>query len=189
MKSLYLLLIFISLSVAAYTQEIKVPSSKQSVLLDGKFEKTEWQDAKVLVVDDSLTLYFKQDSENLYWCLHNGRNVRGLMGVDFYFTVNDSLIDLHASAKLGERQYSGGGYGEWRWWNNRAWAANVSRFNSFEGQRFLPDEAKEFQLRKSRFANKPIRLMFQLDQPGFKPAFPPNATVDNPQKWLRLVLD
>lgn len=186
MRSIYLFWLILLPLTPASAQEVEIPLSKVSVLLDGKFSENEWLEARVIMVNDSLMLYLKQDSEYLYWCLRNKSLTPSLPGVDFYLSHPGGSINLHASAKLGERQLSNGTYGDWRWWNNSDWAANVSRFNSFEGQRFLKDEAKEFQVRKSRLPAPSLRMMFQLDQPVKPPAFPLGAVPEDPHKWLIL---
>ena len=188
MRSIYCFLLLFASLTNAVGQEVEVPNSKSPVLLDGKFSENEWQEARMVIVNDSLMLYIKQDAEYLYWCLRNKNKNPSLIGVDFYLSHQAGLINLHASAKLGERTFNNGTYGEWFWWNNRDWTANVARFNSFEGQRFLKDEAKEFQLRKSRFALPSLRMMFQLEQPAKPPAFPLGSEPEDTQKWLILKL-
>ncbi|HEY1023583.1 MAG TPA: hypothetical protein VGE26_00345 [Sphingobacteriaceae bacterium] len=190
MKILFLIVCLMITSFATFAQSvIKVPQSLHSVLPDGKFSENEWKDAYVMPVSDSLMLYIKQDAENIYWCLRGMQNRPSLAGVDFYITHHDSLINLHASAKLGERKLTGGGYGDWNWWNNENWIANVARFNAFTGTRFLPDEAKEFQLRKIRFSNQAIRLMLQEDNlKNPNPPFPAGSSPNDTTKWLILGL-
>jgi hypothetical protein len=187
MKSFCLLTTLVFFFQTLSAQEISVPKASRPVLLDGKFHLKEWQDARLITVSDSLELYLKQDRDFLYWCLR-GRGQQ-LFGVDFYIAFRDSLVNLHASAKLGERIYHNGSYGEWDWWNNQLWSANVARINSFQGQRFLKDEIKEFQLDKERVRDSPLLMMFQLDQPGEKPpAFPAGAQPESPEKWIKLKL-
>ncbi len=187
MKSFCLLICFALLLTAASAQRIVVPKTSRAVLLDGRFSAKEWQGAHVIHVNDSLELHLKQDRDYFYWCLRDRSG--HLSGVDFYMAFRDTILNLHASAKLGERIWQDGSYGEWTWWNHRQWSANVARFNSFEGQRFLQDEAKEFQLEKSRIADSGFRLMFQLDQPGERPpAYPSGARPETPERWLSLAL-
>lgn len=184
MRTIYLFLLFLIYLSPIFAQEITVPQSHNPILLDGKYSEKEWKDAFSVQVNDSLTLYIKQDSEYLYWCLRNKNQKPSLLGIDFYINHPNGLINLHASAQLGERLFNKGTYGEWDWWNNRGWAANVSRFSNFTGQRFLRDEAKEFQLHKSRLGVATFRMMFQLAQPVPPPPFPPEAVPEDPGKWL-----
>jgi len=76
-----------------------------------------------------------------------------------------AFVNLQYSAKLGERQLTTGNYGEWVWWNNRDWVANVARPDKIEKRKFLRDEAKEFQLRKTRFGDKAMHMMLDIESP------------------------
>jgi hypothetical protein len=187
------LLIVWSLTLVGLTAtgqtKIKVPYGSASVMVDGKFENNEWNDAYHLPVTDSLALYIKQDKENIYWCLRGFYQPQVLAGVNFYITDKDSLLNFHASAKLGERTLRKGSYGEWDWWNNKGWTATVARPQNAEERKYLRDGAKEFQLRKSRFGDKHLRMMFDIEFPrDLVPAFPRQATVDKPDQWLFLEL-
>jgi hypothetical protein len=84
---------------------------------------------------------------------------------DVYIASEDgSIHDLHASAKLGERQLHDGTWSEWRnWWNNQGWVANVSQVESFEKRTFVPADVREYQIERSRFVGREWRLM--LDMP------------------------
>src|SRR5579875_1487870 len=54
--------------------------------------------------------------------------------------VNGDL-DLHASAKLGERKRQPDGTWSRRdWWNNDRWAANVSRMEKFDGPELMREK-------------------------------------------------
>lgn len=191
MKTYFLILLVGAMNISALGQSvINVPQSTVSVLIDGKHSATEWNDAYVIPVNDSLKLYFKQDAENLYLSVRHIKGTPSLLGVDFYISYDSTLFNLHASAKLGERKLTGKSYGDWIWWNNENWVANVARFNAFTGSRFLADESKEFQLRKSRFMAKSIRLMFSEDKvpPASNPSFPSGALPNDVEKWLVLNL-
>lgn len=168
---------------------IKVPYGSASVMIDGKFEAAEWKDARLLKITDSLELYLKQDSQNIYWCLRGLYQPPVMGGVNFYLLHGDSLLNLHASAKLGERTLRDGSYGDWRWWNNESWTATVARPNKIEDRKFLRDEAKEFQLRKSRFTEKTLRLMLDVEFPkDLLSAYPEQAVTTSPDRWLWLEL-
>jgi hypothetical protein len=96
-------------------------------------------------------------------------------------------LNLHASAKLGERVLYKGDYGDWAWWNNKSWMATVARPDKIEERKFLRDEAKEFQLRKSRFNDKQMRMMLDIESPqNLLPAYPQQATNNQTDQWLLL---
>lgn len=169
--------------------QVKVPVDHASVMIDGRFEVKEWAGAARLHVNDSVSLYVKQDAENVYWCLHAAIPNPALVVVDFYLSHHDSLVNLHASAKLGERVWKNHTYGEWTWWNNRGWVATVARIDVLEQRKFLRDEAKEFQLRKSRFGEKEYRLMFDISYPAhLTMKYPAAADTAHTGQWLHLTL-
>src|SRR6202011_819812 len=129
---------------------VTVPQGR-SVLLDGRVEETEWEDAKVVLIAHGLRLLLKHDSAYLYVAVLPAEP--RTFGVNLYLAPSDTILpylNLHASAKLGERTGTRTSWPEWRWWNNTGWSANVARFNSFERERFLPDVAKEFQIALTR---------------------------------------
>jgi len=170
-------------------QTITCPESNRSVMIDGRFESNEWNDAAQLKVNDSLFLYFKQDKENVYWCLRGLYKKPVLGGVDFYATDGQQLINLHASAQLGERAMKPEGYGDYVWWNNAGWVANIARIDNLAERKFHMDEAKEFQARKHRFREKNIRIMFQVSSPKHLAAkFPQAAEPTASSGWLLLLL-
>jgi len=173
-----------------FAPALKIPSSKASVMLDGQIEPGEWDKALKVKVSDSLSLYFQQDASNLYLALANPFGQQTLMAVDFYVEPEEHvLLNLHASAKLGERTLQGQDYGEWNWWNNRQWYANVVRTGNNASQRFIFDEAKEFQIRKSRLKNRNLKLMFEITYPeSMMTTFPANAASTSTENWLMLVL-
>jgi hypothetical protein len=181
--ALLLLLIFISSSGMA--QSVKLPASKKSVFIDGHFQEDEWSDAASVKVSDSLTLYFKHDRENIYWCLRGHHRPAQLASVDFYFLKGKSLVNLHVSAKLGERLFDGKDYGEWNWWNNREWVANVTKLDVPETRKFFRDECKEFQVRKTFSHKNQARLMFTIQFPkNLETRFPVEASETKPDRWL-----
>ena len=100
-------LLFILLNLLIYntgsSQSIKIPYGKSAVMIDGKFNPAEWDDAIKVKLSDSLMLHFKQDHHYIYWCLQGMFQKPALRGVDFYITNNSTMINLHASAQLGER--------------------------------------------------------------------------------------
>lgn len=188
MKILPVIIILLTiLDGAVVAQSIKLPKSKRSVLIDGFFQADEWDDAASVKVNDSLTLYFKQDRENIYWCLRGHHRVIQLAGVDFYFQKGKTLINLHASAKLGERVFNGSDYGEWNWWNNRHWVANVVKLDVPESRKFFRDECKEFQIRKSFAEDSSSKLMFTMHFPKhLETRFPLNAVESDSNLWLTI---
>jgi hypothetical protein len=144
---------------------VTVPNG-HSILLDGRVEDAEWEDAKVVLLAQGLRLLVKHDSTYLYVAVLPSEP--RIFGVNLYLASGDtaaSYLNLHASAKLGERTGTRTSWPEWRWWNNVGWSANVMRFNSFDGQHFLPEAAKEFQIGLARLPGPTFRLGLDLETP------------------------
>jgi hypothetical protein len=188
LKVLQMVIVWLLLATPGRGQT-KVPYDQSSVMIDGRFEPKEWRGALKVKVNDSMSLYVKQDKENLYWCLHAATPRPVLLMVDFYLAQDSRLLNLHASAKLAERPWQDSTYGGWTWWNNRGWQATVARPDQPENRMFLPDQAKEFQLRKSRFSGKEMRLMFEISHPhNLVLKFPAHADTAHAGQWLWLQL-
>ena len=63
--------------------------------------------------------------------------------------------------------------------------ANTSRGVAFEKREFLPDEAKEFQVRMDRLGKGELKLMVELHADDTA-ASPPGARADAPAGWFTL---
>jgi len=134
------------------------------ILIDGHIGTDEWGDACAIAVAPSYRILLKRDSAYVYIAII--RSVPEVFGVNLYLAASESAstyLDLHASAKLGERVGRRNAWPEWVWWNNRGWSANVERSNAFTGQRFLPDTAKELQISLARLPAKQFLLTFDIE--------------------------
>ena len=154
--------------VHAQSSTVRVPTGKH-VLVDGKVEASEWRDAVKLKASDDFDLYLKQSSGFLYLALKPAGPKR--FGVNLYFGRNEvaPFLNMHASAKLGERELgekevNAANWPEWKtWWNNRGWMANVVRPDSFASRTFLDEEGKEFQIRLNSLGAKQLSLAVDLE--------------------------
>jgi hypothetical protein len=188
MKTLVITLTMFMVIFNVHAQQ-QVPFDETSVMIDGRITPGEWDKALACKVNDSTTLYFKQDRQNIFICVHISSVRPAMVMVDLFITDGKELVNLHSSAKLGERTFDSETYGDFSWWNNDAWTATIARLDKIEERRFLRDEAKEFQLSKSRFDSKEFRLMFEIIYPvNYKMHFPIEATNDFSKKWLQLKL-
>jgi hypothetical protein len=166
---------------------VTVPVGR-SILIDGRAEPEEWADARTIVAAPDVELHLKRDARFLYVAVVRARPV--VFGVNLYLGAPGATeyLDLHASAKLGERRGRMGGWPEWSWWNNADWAANVTRGESFEQRRFLPDSAKEFQIRLSRLPGQEIVLSLDVETAqGTTPLLQQGAERDG-LRWITLRL-
>jgi hypothetical protein len=169
--------------------ETRVPYGKP-VMLNGQIDAS-WNDAASIELSGSATLYAKQ-SEEYVWLALKLKNDDG--AVDLYISPPDGLMyDLHASAKLGERQYRGGRWTDWNWWNNQGWVANISRVDSFEARTFLPTNVREFQISKVRFPGTQWKMFVEFlipAEPEWKVIpYPRGCTNGDTKGWLMLKFD
>jgi len=174
----------------AAAQELAVPAGG-SVLADGRLDAAEWADAARHRFADGTRLLAKRHGD--YLLLAVQAPAPEAFGVDLYLRLPEGLVNLHASAKLAERKAlpaaeagAAARFPDWVWWNQQGWVANTARIGDFQPRlSFLPDEAKEFQIRLDRLgsgtgsAAQPLAL--RLERHG-------QATVAWPAEggWLRL---
>jgi hypothetical protein len=136
-------------------RSVNVPPGRP-VMVDGVIDAGEWSDA-ALAETVAGRLHIKEVGEFVLVGLELPGQSAGF--VDLFITAGGGpLYDLHASARLGERILTGRVWPEWHWWNNSGWVANVSRVESFDERTFLPEHARAFQIRRSRFPGRPWRI-------------------------------
>lgn len=171
---------------------VRVPSGKP-VMVDGRIEPREWNDAVEVKMPDGARLYLKCAGEFVYVAVQFPASRSGF--TDLYIASKDGNIDdMHASAKLGERRLHDGKWPDWSiWWNNQDWTANVSHVLSFEKRTFMPANAREYQIKRSRFRSHEWLLMLDmsLESGGGEYTvvrFPASASDSNPQKWLKMCI-
>ena len=166
---------------------IVVPAGR-AVLADGRMELGEWADARELAAGLGVRLYLKHDDQYLYLAVVRAESA--FFGANLYLGVSQAAdyLNLHASAKLGERRGRAGAWPDWTWWNNEGWTANLTRGESFEERRFLPDTAKEFQIRLRRLPGREFALSLDLETADGTTPLLPEAPERDGLHWLTLRL-
>lgn len=165
---------------------VRIPEGR-SVLLDGRIEAGEWDDAVSVALSPDDEMRVKRNGAYLLVAVRPSTPL--LYGVDLYFTTGRHLLNLHASAKLGERIGTPGAWPEWSWWNNEGWAANVTRGEDFEKRRFLRDDAKEFQIRVDKLGVGELLLSVDVETREGATPLPVTGLERFGKRWLRLVLN
>jgi hypothetical protein len=126
---------------------IDVPAGA-AVTLDGSFAPGEWDDAATVHLPDGFTLHLKRHGGDLLLAIRYPAPAAA--GVDvFVDTAEGGLLNLHASARVGERLLQGGGWAPWAWGNNRLWDSHAT-------MRPLP--GREFRIARARLAADRVRL-------------------------------
>ena len=194
MVPLLLALFLVSIQGTGYAGfHIQVPQTSPRIIIDGSFSLGEWQQSKRIVVPGVAALYFLRSDAFVYIAIKYLNSPSGI--VDLYLSPRKGEIyDLHASAKLGERQLRGDSFPDWIWWNNHDWVANTIRVDSFEKRTFIPAPVREFQVRRSRFASDVWYLRFELaamdasNQILSTSVFPAGTSDKSTAGWLQLDL-
>jgi hypothetical protein len=182
-----MVLCFLSFSSSGQSSML-IPRMEKPIMMDGKFDAKEWEGSIEIMTNDSVSILLYQSQEFVYIAVRSLHSSPQIMEVDLYLQLNTStLTNLHASAKLGERVYNGKNYGDWNWWNNKNWVANIARLDKLPSG-FLFDEVKEFQISKELLPNNSIRIMLTTGYP-FKMNFPESAEINNTAKWLSFDMD
>ena len=185
------ILISLALLVASLSigDDITVPRGR-TVMIDGKISGDEWADAAHIDLNAGGRLFLKTDGQYVYFAVRLPSNRSGF--VDLYLAPGDGkFYDLHSSAKLGQRIFSGGAWPEWStWWNNRGWVANVSRVESFDRKKFLDENVREFQIDRNYFTGHEWKIMLEISlakgQDYVVTTFPSKADKMHSETWLSL---
>jgi len=118
------------------------------VTLDGVFSPGEWEDAASVPLSEGFTLHFKRHGGDLLLAIRYPAPAAA--GVDLFLgTPGGSLLNLHASARLGERLPQGSGWPPWVWGNNRLWDSHVT---------MTPQPGREFRIARARLPAGTVRL-------------------------------
>ncbi|MFC2950887.1 hypothetical protein ACFOOP_03050 [Marinicaulis aureus] len=142
-------------------------------LLDGACD--EYADLGVQTVSFSqdMTLFVFQDQRYVWLCASLPPESFGAVDLVVDSPGLEAPRNLHVSAQLGEwAAEDEDGAPETaesdRWWQITGWSANAVRFNGYQGEgdthraKFIPSEAREFQLSKAHFGRGPWGLRFEF---------------------------
>ncbi|HTU13187.1 MAG TPA: hypothetical protein VMG08_20025 [Allosphingosinicella sp.] len=135
------------LSLLLTLAPVTVPAGTP-VALDGVFAPAEWDDARTVPLSDGFVLHLKRHGGDLLLAVRYPAPAAA--GVDLFVeTAEGGLLNLHASARLGERLPRGGGWSPWAWGNNRLWDSHVT---------MTPQAGREFRIAGARLARGTFRL-------------------------------
>jgi len=200
---------YLSYPVTADT--VRVPAGAGTpVLTDGVFSAGEWDDAARLMLNDSVTLFFKQ---------HDGHVFLGVYCPDLTVPVFDLFLDpgggevtqLHISAQLGERVL-GAASAETEdpafiWGRTADWYANEIRWDAGRLERMIeagadrdeafpdvvfPYEGAEFQIRRAKFGTPSWQMRLEIVWRGSYDdplVFPRGTARKDPTDWLVLLVE
>ncbi|MEL6870910.1 MAG: hypothetical protein AAFO81_14010 [Pseudomonadota bacterium] len=159
------LLISICLFVAVVQAHAQVtPPMGSEILLDGKCSDDEWLDAKTIASNQGHSIRMKRSERYLYLCITYPEDAGGTFEGYLVTDAQRTPLNIHVSAKIGEREWQGEDWPEWDWWNAQGWWSTPVRYNSFEAgeRRFLRTPAREIQFDLNHFGRSGWRLMFDV---------------------------
>lgn len=168
------------------------------VLLDGRCEADEWAGAARHRIGDAITLMLQQDARFLHVCVISPDE--SMNTLDIYLRAADrpALVNLHASAQVGQRVRGPDGWPDYQWWNHEGWYSPAVPFIGLQrdGERVRPQfksgVPREMQIDKARFGAFPWKVMFVIggerDAEGnwINRHYPEGAGIDATDGWLRL---
>lgn len=165
-------------------------------LLDGVCEPGVWNVAKALALDGGVELRLLQDRRYVYLCASLPPGSFGSTDI-FIALPNGRRHNLHVSAQVGEREWTGTGWPEWRFGNQQDWYGPPVAFaglrrpsDGLAQPRFAMAVGREVQIAKSKFGRGPWRLRLELralgaDQAGVA-VFPKGSSELEPGQWAVL---
>lgn len=191
---------------------LPVPTGEdRPVMTDGIFQPGEWDDAATLVINDSVSVLFKQFRGHFFLALDARQLLSPSVDV-FLCSDSQHITQLHVSAQLGERVLFPAPLvssdTNWVWGRTSGWYANEFRWiyrlldslmntdsMSYDSAIMIagfPHEAIEIDLLTSKIGPSPwlfrldIWTAYTIDRPL---PFPPNTDQDDLSGWGQLVLD
>jgi hypothetical protein len=166
---------------------------------DGKFESSEWTDAKTLYAHDSMHILMKQDKDYLY--IGFKLKTADPRYVDLFVTDGKALYDLHASFQTAQRLLPDTSFTDevpaWNWGNNVQWKSNRVSYKQNADEK-LPLRMQvnsydgiEMVIRKNMFASE--NIAFFVEWKGFEDGikaihFPEKSNRKTEKTWFKLAL-
>ncbi len=201
-------------ATVVYNSDIRifnVPSGDgRPVMTDGIFQPGEWDDASKLIINDSMSILFKQYQDHIFIALDSRKLLAPTIDL-FLCADSTNILQLHVSAQLGERNlFIAPEISEdtiWVWGKTSKWYANEKRWiyrlsdslQRIEGldwpeaieQSGFPHEAIEMDILHSKL--KGNSWLFRTDiwtaYTGDNPiSFPPDTKMDNLDGWAKFEL-
>lgn len=154
------------------------------VELDGRIGADEWRDGVRLVAGE-FELFAKARASDLLLAVRF--DAPQAAGVDLFVdTRSGGILNLHASARLGERGISGGGWVPWAWGNNRGWTSHTTSPDPATG-RFPDQEGREFRIARALLPAGRVRIRIVVH--GRRQiVWPQSALEFDPGTWAPLRL-
>ena len=148
----------------AQAQSEITPPMGSEILLDGKCADDEWDDAKTIASNQGHSIRIKRSDRYLFMCIDYPEDARGSFEGYLVTEKQTTPLNIHVSAKIGDREWQGSEWPKWNWWAAKGWWSTPARYNSFrEGERrFLKPSAREIQFDLNHFGRTGWKIMFDV---------------------------
>ncbi len=155
------------------------------VTLDGRIDDVEWRDAATLSIGGGYRLHAKLAGDNVLIALRYPEPT--FVGVDLYVdTPNGSLLNMHASAQIGQRHPQGDQWTPWNWGNNAGWDSHVTE-RTPDRTSFVRQQGREFRISRALLAGPAFRLRIALNDERTL-IWPAGTAQRGTSGWARLSL-
>jgi hypothetical protein len=140
------------------------PPIGSGILLDGRCTDDEWNDAKTIASNQGHSIRMKRSDRYLFMCITYPEDSLGTIEGYLVSENQPTPLNIHVSAKIGDREWQGDEWSERVWWAAEGWWSNPSRYNSVqEGERrFLRTPEREIQFDLDYFGRTGWKLMFDF---------------------------
>lgn len=202
MKTLIAIASFILLFMAqsTFAQPLKIPACKNP-LVDGVVSMEEWTGARLIVATHYMSIRLGKSKEYFYVAVASDQPTDSIGYVSVFISDSDNrVLDLHSSARLGERALQNGQYPDWgtavfpddSWFNHSGWTSNYAWFKcqpaSCATLKFA--KAKEFQIERKKFVGSEwaIRVFINFVRNGKWETviYPANTSETTTTDWLKI---
>jgi len=198
-------------SCNADSKIINVPEGNgKQVTSDGVFSKGEWDDALKYTIADNFDIYMKADSEILYIGLKSAEPI-SQFGCEIRITSDEKEVFLlHVSGALAEGVSDFPATAKFEVNNNIFWEANYCKADPEKKAAWIeagkPIEKSdmmyerkdgiEFKIYRKKFTDSSLKFTIgwiqvdikgnQIDKKTYN--YPTNATLENADNWVELIL-
>lgn len=168
-----------------------------AIVIDGRIEPREWDDAASLEIGGGIDLLAKQTPNAIYLAVRGPDRVPRPVDL-FVRTADARLLHLHASMSIGERDLTAQGAPSddlpWRWHVHPGWNANRANLDPSQpsalawSARLLPRDGVELQILRSKLDSAAVEMLIDVRHfPGTDGStrFPDGADFGS-TGWLRL---
>ncbi len=167
-------------------------------LFDGRCGDEEWRGTTRIELPAQVSVLLMHDGRSLFVCAQGKANDYTVIDLYIKNEATGQLHNLHASAQLSERLYSGEQWSESEFWNHRDWSAfwvpYAGQTESEAGSRskFLQGSHREVQVLRRKFAGESWKLMIGVSavnhdgEYGAEFRFPENAVDSDESTWAEL---